>query len=305
MTLENPLILGIILITVGLATALIAVFILLNRKDTENAEEEEGEVAENKEAESVEALKKEEAKSVEAEEDSEELSAPEETSTMEKSYSSEAEDEKEIEENGHPSESQHWEEQPAEGDIEPESPEPQEEHVEEQDNIDDDFRTAVEAEIEPMVSIKRHPGTGKLIISVGDRDYTSVSMLEESSDWPIVSNSLNEVAAWFQEAEPEVQDKASDFSIPDRPIPLLNRNKRKKKTEPAPQPRSMIAEINDIIQEKIRISGETHLSVRLIEGLNGEIKALIGVESFPLEDVPDPQIKEFIRECVSEWERKV
>jgi hypothetical protein len=314
MTLENPLILGIILITVGLATALFAVSILLNRKETGNAEKEEAdneeaeqnaEAVEKEEADSVEAVGEHKANSIEAEEDNEELSAPEEASTIEEIPTTEPEGEKELEEISLASEAHLAEEQPAEEEIEQKSSEPQEGHIEEQDNSIDDFKTDVETEMEPIVSLNREPETGELIISVGERSYSSVSDLQESSDWPIVANSLNEVMTWLQEAEPAVQDKTADYAIADRPISLLNRNKRKKKTEPAPQPRSMIAEINDIIQERIRISGKTHLSVRLIESLNGEIKALIGVESYPLEEVPDPQIKEFIRECVAEWERKV
>ena len=68
------------------------------------------------------------------------------------------------------------------------------------------------------------------------------------------------------------------------------------------KPLSMIEQINAILQEKIEAIGDPHLAVRLIEGLEGSAKVLIGVHSYELGEVPDETISNLIREAVAEWE---
>ncbi|MBN1265601.1 MAG: hypothetical protein JXA25_08920 [Anaerolineales bacterium] len=278
MTLENPLMIGIILIAVGLACALIAVAILLNRRDMEKAETGETETVSSDAVGTGDPSTPEGIPAAEVEPLPPEVSEAEQIS-------------------GEPVETPAADSAARESAPSTEFPVP---------NLSDDApRSGSAAAVEQIAAIKRHPGTGRLILSVENREYSSLSELKESSDWHIVSGSLNELVAWIQQEIPESLALSTELSLMEQPAPLQKSKDRKKKPEVLPQPRSMVEQINDIIQEKIRISGKTHLSVRLIESRYGEVKALIGVESYPLEEIPDPQIKEFIRECVAEWERKV
>lgn len=255
MTLENPLLIGIILIIVGIATALIAAAILLNRRDSGDNQDKT-----NKETDSdqTQAAPVQLSNTVEQKPDSPPAdSTPSDSKTAEQAHSN-----------------------PPEASL---------------SSVD-------KSSPPPLASLKRDSTTGRLLLEIGGREYTSPGQLRSSSDWPLIKQSLEELSAWIHH-EPVPEDR-SGSTTPLRKSRAPEKKPRNKKPAVAPQPTSMVDQINEIIEEKIRLSGETHLSVRLIEGLHGEIKALIGVESFPVQDIPDEEVRNFIRECVTEWEQK-
>jgi hypothetical protein len=64
----------------------------------------------------------------------------------------------------------------------------------------------------------------------------------------------------------------------------------------------MVEQINRILQGKLGAQPEGGRGVRLAEGPGGSVRVYIGVQAYGLEDVPDPAIRESIREAVAEWE---
>lgn len=146
---------------------------------------------------------------------------------------------------------------------------------------------AAEPEPGPRIQVAtllRDEVTGALIIKVGDREYQSATELKDSQDWTRVEYAASDLSKWIEEPEPR--------SSPDR------------EAEPGERggPKSMIEQINEILQEKIETSGKSHLAVRLIEGPEGSARVLIGVHSYELGEVPDESVNELIRAAVAEWE---
>jgi len=259
MNLDNPLLLGIILIATGIAVALIAASILLNRRDMGKTQQETPKEEDTTGHPDTKALH------AHAEDGSESSTAPRVAAPAEVKTTALSD--------------------PQEQDIlqpvaEPEPPE------------------------ESLAAFRRDPDTGQLILSVGGHEYASREALQSSADWALIENSLSEFLAWLPHPAVPAPPPQAPPPLSNQPDTALQRKGRNKKSAPVAPPRSMVEQINDIIQEKIRTSEDPGISVRLIEGLHGEIKAIIGVESFLLEEIPSPQVREVIRQSVAEWERK-
>ncbi len=137
-----------------------------------------------------------------------------------------------------------------------------------------------------VATLLRDEVSGELIVQVGEREYRSADELRDSVDWTRVEFAASDLTKWI-----------------DQPI---QRPKPERESEPESadraKPLSMIEQINEILQEKIEASGKSDLAVRLIEGLEGTAKVLIGVHSYDIGEVPDEAISKLIREAVSEWE---
>jgi hypothetical protein len=144
-----------------------------------------------------------------------------------------------------------------------------------------------EPEIGPRIKVAtllRDEVSGELIVQVGDHEYRSADELRDSGDWTRVEFAASDLTRWI--------DKPVDRPAPEREMDSGERGK----------PLSMIEQINEILQEKIEASGESHLAVRLIEGTEGTARVLVGVHSYELGEVPDESISNLIREAVADWE---
>ncbi len=289
MTLENPLMLGIILIVVGISTALIATAILLNRRDKEK---EKVNIPEPEPALGHEEPQPHTAQRAAS-------STPEDFPDVTPPSSAPANP------NLPPAPAQNMETgqplppgptQAAETGQAP-LPAPAQAIETDQSPVPGEDQAA----LHQIAAIKLDPDSGRPVLSIGGQDYTSAAQLRSSSDWYVVKNSLGEIASWVKEDPPEPR-RTSIFGVP-RPPAVESKPLNQKPALPPVV--SMVEQINDIIQEKIKLTGQAHLSVRLIENLQGEVKALVGVESYPLDEIPDPGVQAFIRECVSEWESKI
>ncbi len=137
-----------------------------------------------------------------------------------------------------------------------------------------------------VATLLRDEVSGELIVQVGDREYRSADELRESGDWTRVEFAASDLTHWIdQPAVRPYRERDTETETGDRTKPM-----------------SMIEQINAILQEKIEAIGDPHLAVRLIEGLEGNAKVLIGVHSYELGEVPDETISNLIREAVAEWE---
>jgi hypothetical protein len=264
MTLENPLMLGIILIIVGIATALVAAAILLNRRDQQKETEivpQQVPASDPEGSQSQSARRAAPSDPIEYAKVTPPAFAPENPGL-------------------------------------PPAPVP----VQVVDTSTDPVPGQGQPSLPQIAAIRLDPDSGRPVLSIGNRDYTSAAQLRSSPDWYVVKNSLAEIASWVREDPPKVPGRTSAFCFPKSPAA----EKKPLNQKPTlPQAVSMVEQINDIIQEKIQLTGQAHLSVRLIENLQGEVKALVGVESYPLDAIPDPGVQALIRDCVAEWESKV
>ncbi|HEX9795835.1 MAG TPA: hypothetical protein VGA52_02480 [Anaerolineales bacterium] len=131
----------------------------------------------------------------------------------------------------------------------------------------------------------RDPETGRLSVRVGDTTYRSFEALRESQDWSDVSTLFSDVLAWLVKTAPAQAELA------------------KEKARPLSQAGSMVEQINTILSEKTG-EGSPVAGVRLTESAGGAIRVVIGVKSYPMEEVPDDQVRQLIQWAVSEWESR-
>ncbi len=79
--------------------------------------------------------------------------------------------------------------------------------------------------------------------------------------------------------------------------------KEKAPAEPV-APLSIIAQVDQILQELLK-NVEFPQVVRLLEGPDGGIQVVVGLKLYrSVEEVPDPQVQQLIRQAVSEWEKR-
>jgi hypothetical protein len=144
---------------------------------------------------------------------------------------------------------------------------------------------------EPMsntvATILRNPETGQVILQVGGRPYVSAQALKGSSSWPEVESALSHLLGWLSETD---QTETYMEGLSDE--------------EENAEPVSMIDEINEILSDMAKEARGKLRGVRLVEGTGGLVRVLVGIESYDLDEVPDPEVRRLIREAVQEWESR-
>jgi hypothetical protein len=68
------------------------------------------------------------------------------------------------------------------------------------------------------------------------------------------------------------------------------------------RPVSMIEAINAILDRQLAKTEGAPRAIRLVPDPSGGVRVLLGVKSYPLDEVPDESIKSLIRQAVAEWE---
>jgi hypothetical protein len=77
------------------------------------------------------------------------------------------------------------------------------------------------------------------------------------------------------------------------------------KQEKTARPHSMVAQIDEILQEKLSTTAFTGRGIRLEEAPAGGVKVVVGTQSYSgVGDVPDPEIQAVLRAAIAEWEKK-
>ena len=74
---------------------------------------------------------------------------------------------------------------------------------------------------------------------------------------------------------------------------------------PAPEDKSIVMQIDEILQERLEGSPLKQRGIRLAELPDKSMAVWVGLEKYTgVDAVPDEEIKELIRLCVAEWERR-
>ncbi|OGO25196.1 MAG: hypothetical protein A2W33_09785 [Chloroflexi bacterium RBG_16_52_11] len=75
---------------------------------------------------------------------------------------------------------------------------------------------------------------------------------------------------------------------------------------PPEPPKSIVAQIDDILQEKLENSPLSKRGIRLRELPNQGMAVMVGLDQYEgVDDVPDEEIRSMIRSAVSEWEKRI
>jgi len=229
---DDQLVIGILLIIVGIAIGLIAVAVVLNRREDQLAAELDPET-----------------------EDTVDEAAPESEEDDPLSELDEDEPDSEINED-----------------------EPSEE-------ADDAGEQAPSAPLERQLiaEIYREEVTGKLIVRAGDQEYLDGKQIENEADRRRLAYAASDLSDWFQ-GEFEFGGRSAAASSPQQ----------------AESSDQMLQEINAILQRSLANTPDR--GVRLFPDGVGGVKVMIGVKSYEIDDVPDDEIKDLIRQAVAEWE---
>ncbi len=224
--MDDQLVIGILLIIVGIAIGLIAVAVVLNRREDRIAAEADLETEDTKD---------------EASEEDDPVS--------------------EVDED--------------EPDSEIDEGEPAEEA--------DDAVQQTQLERQLIAEIYREEVTGKLIVRAGDQEYLDGKQIGSVAERRRLAYAASDLSDWFQ-GEFEFGGRSAAASSPQQ----------------AESSDQMLEEINEILQRSLASTPER--GVRLLPDGVGGVKVMIGVKSYEIEDVPDDEIKELIRQAVTEWE---
>jgi hypothetical protein len=257
MNIDNQLLLGIVFITAGVAMGLLAYAAFLNRQQ----EGEEG-LPEQPEGESLEEQMAEVEATETEEEETPPATPPEPIAEPEPFVGTEAA-------------------------TVPTSPATEADDGAAAETIVATPSTSPVAPGRPTVTVDRHPDTHRLMIKVDERVYYSMESLQESDDWPTVTDLFSDLLAWMIKADRDEQVEEEGES-----------------DETISQPASMVQQINMILGEKLSDRESGPRAVRLMEGVGGSIRVYIGVDSYSIEEVPDEEVKALIRQAVAEWEER-
>lgn len=273
---DSQLVIGIVLISIGALVGLMAYIIMADRSSDDTKQEAAALDDHDEEDEEVE------------EEPQGETMTPDEGEEPESEAEPEIETGADLAEEVAPPQEQ----VAAESEAVPEpQPEPEEEEpmvteqIEQLETPEEDTETPPSEHI-PIATLMRDEVTGLLVVKVGDRVYQTSQELKTSSDWTRVEYAAADLATWLSE------------------MPVIPRLKEDKKDDAEFRSRSMIEQINEVLQEKLIDQPEDAKAVRLIESTDGTVRVLIGVNSYALDDVPDEKISQLIRESVEAWEAR-
>jgi hypothetical protein len=118
--------------------------------------------------------------------------------------------------------------------------------------------------------------------------------------------------------QPASQDKASGIAI-ENPQPVLEEkrislNPIKAFTDaigvevnkPKSANLSIVAQVDEILQEKLENNSLAKRGISMKDSLDGGLRVWVGIQQFTsIDEVPDPEIRQLLRESVEEWERRL
>jgi hypothetical protein len=276
MTAGSPGLMGVLLIVIGLAFALLAIAVVLNRRDAQ-AEAE----AERPEAAADESEEPPGEPDQEGGEGQPELA--------EESGAGSHEPGSGDQETARGEAAQQVPVQPEPAAVEPPAPSPR--------------------ALLPVAELLREEVTGRLILRLGDQLIRSPGDLDSEADRRRLQYASADLAEWFKDLEGPPPRAAAGpprrgqrAAAPSPPAAAADQADEVAAESAGPQPRSMIEAINAILDRRLAGAEGAPRAVRLVPDPSGGVRVLIGVKSYPLEEVPDQSIRELIRQAVAEWE---
>jgi hypothetical protein len=109
--------------------------------------------------------------------------------------------------------------------------------------------------------------------------------------------------------EPTLPPLRPATPTPAAALPAVKQGKKNgsptdEKAEPAPVLDSIIQQIDKVLQEKLATSPFKERGIQLVEGLGGIVIVKDGINNYEgLDAIPDPEVKELIRQSVADWEK--
>jgi hypothetical protein len=134
---------------------------------------------------------------------------------------------------------------------------------------------------------------------------------------PVISTSpsTSQVVSTPPVISPPVERQPASYpvsskSLPPVPrpaaIPVVTQPNISKKDKAAEKPKSIVEQIDEILQEKLADTPHADKEIRLVEDPARGAIVWVGLDHYNgVEAVPDPAIKAILREAAAEWERRM
>ena len=88
-------------------------------------------------------------------------------------------------------------------------------------------------------------------------------------------------------------------------VDVMTRAIQPKKGDLQGTPKSITAQIDDVLQDMLDESAHENQAIRLIEDPGKGVVVMVGLDQYEgVEAVPDPEIRSLIRSAVAEWESR-
>jgi hypothetical protein len=172
-----------------------------------------------------------------------------------------------------------------------------------------------------LLKVRLSTSEDNLIIELNGNEYERSSNLTT-----IQRNQLNKIIldlnAWLAYGPPKAQEKIDmatavpeqqDIDDSEKPKPRINlspvnvlTNAFKADVQLSQLPtESIVSQIDDILQDKLRESPLSGEPIRLMEWPQKGMVVMVGLEQYDsVDEVPNEEIKKLIRAAVSEWEER-
>jgi hypothetical protein len=115
-------------------------------------------------------------------------------------------------------------------------------------------------------------------------------------------NLVSELSQWVEIEKVAPPNSVNPSTTP--AVKIAPNKAEKKEVPPTPPMKSIIEQINDVLQVKLEASALKDRGIQLIEGANGSVIVQDGLKRFEgLEAVPDAEVTALIRSAITEWEK--
>jgi hypothetical protein len=185
-------------------------------------------------------------------------------------------------------------------------------------------RERVLSDAEHAIRVWREGKERRLVVEIGGVSHYRGSELHADQN-QVVADLITELQAWMNplpkpaeppEVEPlerepmEVETEAIREETPGtslNPLKIFGRSLQPlEKTSSDASDLSIVAQIDEILQEKLEGTELEDKGIRLIEGSDQSMVIQVGLQSYPeIEEVPDEQVRQLIRSSVTEWEESL
>jgi hypothetical protein len=147
-------------------------------------------------------------------------------------------------------------------------------------------------ELVPVVTVLREIDSGNIVLRIGETDYHNLDELMDSPHLPRIMRLSTDLDQWLTPTQKSdgkaerivLQSKAAETELFG--------------------PKSMVDEINEILERMLKEEAGKRKAIKLVEMLDGGVNVYIGVDSYPIDEVPFEDVRQLIRKAVSEWEQR-
>jgi hypothetical protein len=129
--------------------------------------------------------------------------------------------------------------------------------------------------------------------------WLSRSALEPEQSTPVAQPPLSPIQ--IEQATVEIAPAAPERNLVNSFLKSLQPGGAKT----SPQMKSLAAQVDEVLQEKLPLSGLSHHLIHLVDLPNYGMSVQVDREQYPgIDAVPDEDIRNLIREAVEEWKKR-